>query len=268
VRSRLTWLIIVAVLGVGVAAAVDALPEGDDDESGPAGRSPGTREAAAALRSVGIRGLITYSDERCRLHAVRLPSLHATRAPAVTSCEPHISTGGILAWEGDVVWSGLGFGTVQIVLSSERVDRSVSRRFRLGGLGLRARQAVALGGQRYVVLVEGEAHDRYLAFFEVRRLLIAYELPEGREDDVLRPSPGGKYVALLASGRPGVSVFTRSGAGVHLPMVSRPRAIAWSPDDNWTALATLESVYVFRSGEEENTLARIPLAVRDLNWGA
>jgi hypothetical protein len=51
-------------------------------------------------------------------------------------------------------------------------------------------------------------------------------------------------------------------------MVPSPRTIAWSPDDDWTALATLESVYVFRSGEEENTLSRIPLAVRDLDWDA
>jgi len=93
-------------------------------------------------------------------------------------------------------------------------------------------------------------------------------LPEGSEDDLLRPSPGGTYVALLAPGRPGVSVFTRTGARAQLPMVPSPRTIAWSPDDDWTALATLESVYVFRSGEEENTLPRIPLAVRDLDWDA
>jgi hypothetical protein len=268
VCPRLTALIIVAVLGIGVAAAVDALSAGDDEVSAPAARSSGTSEAVTALRSAGVRGLITYSDAGCRLHAVRLPSLRTTRAPGITSCEPRFPTGGILAWEGDVVWSGLGFGTVQTVLSRERIDGSVSRRFRTGGLGLRARQAVALRGQRYVVLVEGEAQDRYLAFFEARRLLIAYQLPEGSEDALLRPSPGGKYVALLAPGRPGVSVFTRTGARAHLPMVPSPRTIAWSPDDDWTALATLESIYVFRSGEEEDTLPRIPLAVRDLDWDA
>jgi hypothetical protein len=268
VRSRLTALIILSVLGIGVAAAVDALPDKREDAARPAGPPSGTAAAVAALRTAGVRGLITYSDEDCRLHAVRLPSLRATRAPGVTSCEPHFPTGSILAWEGNVVWSGLGFGTVQTVLPRERIDRSVSRRFRAGGLGLRARQAVALGRQRYVVLGEGEAQDRYLAFFEARRLLIAYRLPEGSEDDLLRPSPGGTYVALLAPGRPGVSVFTRTGARAHLPMVPSPRTIAWSPDDDWTALATLESVYVFRSGEEENTLPRIPLAVRDLDWDA
>jgi hypothetical protein len=267
VRSRLTALIIVAVLGIGVAAAIDALPEGDDDVSEPA-RSSGTGEAVTALRSAGVRGLITYSDEGCRLHAVRLPSLRTTGAPGITSCEPRFPTGGILAWEGDVVWSGLGFGTIQVVLPRGRIDRSVSRRFGVAGLALRARQAVSLGRQRYVVLVEGSAGERYLAFFETRRLLVAYELPEASRGDVLRPSPRGSYVAVLMRGRPGVSVFTRTGERVPLPRVPSPRTIAWSPDDNWTAVATFDSIYVFRSQEEAATLPRIPLAVRDLDWDA
>jgi hypothetical protein len=268
VRPRLTALVIVGVLGVGLAAAVDALPEREDDASQlftPAAR---LAEAVAALRTVGIRGVLTYSDDECRLHAVRLPNLRPMRAPAVTSCEPHFPTGGIVAWEGDVVWSGLGFRTIQVVLPRGRIDRSVSRRFGVAGLALRARQALSLGRQRYVVLVEGWAGDRYLAFFERRRLLIAYRLPETGRDEVLRPSPRGGYVAVRTPGRPGVSVFTRFGERVPLPRVPSPRAIAWSPDDNWTVLATSASVYIFRSQEEASTLPRIPLAVRDLDWGA
>jgi hypothetical protein len=266
VRPRLTALVILGVLGVCLAAAVDVLSERND---GPSQLVPNPRlgEAVAALRTAGIRGVLTYSDDECRLHAVRLPTLRVTRAPAVTSCEPRFPTGGIVAWEGDVVWSGLGFRTMQVVLRRERIDRSVSRRFRVEGHDLSARQAVLLGGQRYVVLSEDE-EERYLAFFEGRRLLIAHRLPTGSDTVVLRPSPLGNYVALRTPARPAVSVFTRSGARIRLPQVPCPRTIAWSPDDNWTALATFDSVYIFRSQEEAATLPRIPLAVRDLDWDA
>jgi hypothetical protein len=267
VRPRLTALLIVGVLGVGLAAAIDALPQGEDDASQPVTTDAMMGEAVAALRTAGIRGVLTYSDDECRLHAVRLPSLRATRAPAVTSCEPRLPTGGIGTWEGDVVWSRVGFGTVQVVLRRERIDRAVSRRFRVS-LYLRARQAVLLGGQRYVVLIEAEADDWYLAFFEGGRLLIAYRLPPTSATVVLRPSPRGNYVAVRTPPRPGIGVFTRSGGRVRLPQVPSPRTIAWSPDDNWTALATLSSVYLFRSGDEETTLPRIPLAVHDLDWDA
>jgi hypothetical protein len=268
VRPWLTALVVVGLLGVGLVAAFDALPEREDNASQPVTTDARLSEAVAALRTAGIRGVLTYSDDECRLHALRLPSLRPAAAPAITSCEPHVPSGGVGAWKGDVVWSGLGFGTIQIVLSRGRIDRSVSRRFGVAGLALRARQAVSLGGQRYVVLVEGLAGERYLAFFQRRRLLIAYKLPDASEGDVLRPSPGGGYVAVLTPGRPGVSVFTRFGERVPLPRVPSPRVIAWSPDDSWTVVATLRSVYIFRSQEEAATLPLIPLSVRDLDWDA
>jgi hypothetical protein len=42
--------------------------------------------------------------------------------------------------------------------------------------------------------------------------------------------------------------------------------VTWSPDDSWTALATAESVYVFRSDRPDERIVRIPLAVQDLDW--
>ena len=263
-RSRFTVLVLVGVLGVGVAAAVDALPERDDDTTVSAPLA-GSEEAAVALRNAGVRGVITYSDERCRLHAVRLPNLKPAPAPAIESCEPHVPTGGIGAWQGDVVWSGLGFGTIQVVLPREQVGRAVGRWLGVDGLDLRAVQAVSLEGRRYALLLEDEMHIRYLAFLEGSRVLELY--PLSQESYTLRRSPRGSYVALLTRGA-SVQIFTRAGAPQRLPPVASSHAIAWSPDDDWTALATSRSVYVFRSGEDETTLPRIPLAVRDLNWDA
>jgi hypothetical protein len=265
VRSPLTVLVIAAVLGVGIAAAVDALPRRGGEDTRTVQPPLGTEEATAALRAAGVRGVITYSDQGCRLHSVRLPDLTPASAPTIRSCEPHVPSEGIGAWRGDVVWSGFGFGTIQVVLPRERIDRSVRRWIDADELGVRAVQAVSLQDQRYALLLEDEARRTYMAFFDANRLLALYPLVEA--DHTLRPSPGAHYVALLTRGST-LQVFTRAGQPQRLPPVANPHAIAWSPDDAWTALATSRSVYVFRSGEDDNTLPRIPLVVRDLNWDA
>ena len=162
-----------------------------------------------------------------------------------------------------MVWSGFGFRTIQVVLSRKSLDRAVSRRLETDRLGLRAVQAVSLQDGRYAVLLEDEARRTYAAFFEGNLALAVYPLVEA--DHTLRPSPGAKYVALLTRGST-LQVFTRAGHPQELPPVANPHAIAWSPDDAWTALATSRSVYVFRSGEDDETLPRIPLVVRDLDW--
>jgi hypothetical protein len=263
VRSPLTVLVVAVVLAVGFAAVVDALPEEREQQR----RSPrpfvGGEETAAALRQAGVRGLLTYSDQGCGLHSVRLPDLTAASAPAIRSCEPHVPTGGIGTWKGKVVWSGFGFRTIQVVLSRKSLDRAVSRRLETDRLGLRAVQAVSLQDGRYAVLLEDEARRTYAAFFEGNLALAVYPLVEA--DHTLRPSPGANYVALLTRGST-LQVFTRAGHPQELPPVANPHAIAWSPDDAWTALATSRSVYVFRSGEDDETLPRIPLVVRDLDW--
>ena len=75
-------------------------------------------------------------------------------------------------------------------------------------------------------------------------------------------------MALFEPGRAGVSLFTRTGSPVSLPPVQNPHAIAWSADERWTVLATRWSLYVFESGSATSEIARIPLAVRDLDWAA
>jgi hypothetical protein len=263
VRSPLTAVVVAAVLGVGIAAAVDALPEDPEEQRQTTPRVVAGEEAATALREAGVRGLLTYSDERCRLHTVRLPDLTAAPAPTISSCEPHVPTGGIGTWKGEVVWSGFGFRTIQVVLSRKSLERAVSRRLDSDRLGLRAVQAVSLRDRRYAVLLEDEVRRTYAAFFEGNLALAVYPLVEA--DHTLRPSPSAHYVAILTRGST-LQVFTRAGQPQRLPPVANPQAIAWSPDDAWTALATSRSVYVFRSGEDDDTLPRIPLVVRDLDW--
>jgi hypothetical protein len=269
-RRLATGFLAAGLLLLGLAAAVDAL-RGDSEQTAR-GRPASEIEApVAALRAAGARGTITYSDAECRLHAFRLPSLEPAPAPGYKSCEPHIPSRGLAAWHGEVVWSGLGFHTVQVVLSRRELTASVrddpqAQQLSFGGAGrYEARQVVALGSRRFGVVL---GHQRppfeiLLGVFEGQRLV---DLRVGLigPDDSIRPSPGGRYFALVRPQE--VRIFEATGGQLALPNASLPQAVAWSPDDQWTALATRYSIYVFPSARPDETI-RIPLAVRDLDWG-
>jgi len=64
-------------------------------------------------------------------------------------------------------------------------------------------------------------------------------------------------------------LFDRNADPFAFPTAVRsPQAVAWSPDERWTALATGHSVYVFASEPPNAPVIRVPLAVRDLDWGS
>lgn len=267
-RRSATAFVVAGLVALALAAGIDALRGEREGRAPPATAEATEPDVASVLDKAGVRGVITYSDEACRLRAVALPSLRPARAPAVASCTPLIPGGGITAWKGVVVWSGLGYGTVQVVLSKERISRAIQGAPGYEGVGdYAARQAVSLGGNRIGALLEDSAGlDRVLALFAGRRLDVV--LPRWRiGGGGLRPSRRGTYLAVFDPGEAGMLVFTRDGEPVSLPDVTNPHAIAWSPDERWTALATRWSIYVFRSDRSGATI-RLPVAgARDLAWG-
>jgi hypothetical protein len=282
VRRIATGLIVAALAALGLVAAVDAL--WSPGESSPqAARQTTTAPllarqpelAVSQLREAGVSGLLTYSDEDCRLHAVSLPELRPARAPSFEMCRPVTATGGLGAIDGEVVWSGLGYGTVQVVLSEEQLSRAI--RAGLGmeaaeDAGFRAVQAVSLGKERYVVLADStyEPRERVLAAFDGAETAFVHPRWFVANARAVRPSPRGGYYALLGPGvvaGDGSPIFSRDGDQLARPDgLPDPHAIAWSPDERWTALATDESVYVYPTQEPERLVVRIPLPVRDLDW--
>ncbi|MGH3029827.1 MAG: hypothetical protein ACRDNE_03500 [Gaiellaceae bacterium] len=271
-RRLPTGILVAAVAVLGVAAAVDAFRDGAEPSRGApaeAAVAPERTAAADALRTAGATGTLVYSDAGCRLHALRLPGLRPAPASRIQRCEPHVPTGGIGTFEGDVVWAGLGAGVVQVVRSKEELSRALRRSTGLEG-PYRAVQAVPLGGDRIAALLtDSEGLDRIFAVFEDERVLIAFARWQLGDAGLLRPSPRGTYVALIERENDAVRVFTRDGDPVVLPAgVTNPYAIAWSPDERWTALATRASVYVFATEDPDGRLIRIPVSVRDLDWEA
>lgn len=270
-RRTVTWIVVAGLAALGLAAAVDALRQEPEEIS--VAREGTTTDvelgleqlskhvAVRQLREAGVSGVLTYSDDECRLHAVSLAELEPVRAPSFESCHPHIPSGGLGVDDGDVVWAGLGVGVIQVVLTREELSRMLGRE--LGSGPYRARQAASLAKERYAVLAEGR-RGRVVAIFEKRRLqrLAAVDLDAG----VIRPSPRGRYLAILGSDR-GVLVADLDGRGISLPDVAEPHAIAWSPDERWTALAAGPQLFIFPTERTGGPLIRIPLTMRDLDWG-
>ncbi|HJS70694.1 MAG TPA: hypothetical protein VJ744_07775 [Gaiellaceae bacterium] len=280
-RRIATWLLVGAVAALGVAALVDALrgdvepvrearpPEATTTTPGLTGQ---TGPAAARLRDAEITGVLTYADDDCRLRAVSLPDLEPARAPSFEMCRPLTDSSGLGTVDGDVVWAGLGYGAVQVVVSRETLGRAISRW--LAGPGaerrgpFRAVQAVGLGPDRLVVLADStvDPTERVLVLVEHGRVIFVQPRWVVREARFIRPSPLGTYFALF--GPDGVRLFDRNAGPLALPAAARePQAVAWSPDERWTALATEDAVYVFPSEAPYDPMVRVPLAVRDLDWG-
>jgi hypothetical protein len=273
-RRTATWLLVGAVAALGLAAALDALRgEGERVVAAPPPTAPDrTEESEAAvrqLRAAGVTGVLTYSDEDCRLHAVSLPELEPAPAPSFEMCRPATSGGGLGVVDGDVVWAGLGYGAVQVVLPREELSRAI-----LGGDpgadgGFRAVQAVSLDDERMVVLADSgtELGERVVAVFDGPRARFAHLSWQADDARAIRPSPQGRYYAIFRGEPPGVGVFTREGRAVE-PAEGAPRAwaVTWSPDERWTALAAGDGIWVFPSERPRGPVIRIPLDVRDLAW--
>jgi hypothetical protein len=280
-RRIATWLLVAAVVALGFVAAFDALrseevvarePRPQTTAAAIQALTGDSGPAAARLREARVAGILTYADDDCRLSAVSLPDLEAVRAPSFEMCRPLTDSSGLGTVDGDVVWAGLGYGAVQVVVSRETLGREITRWLAAPDAArrdpYRAVQAVALGPARVLVLAESTADpaERVLVLVENGRVIHVQPPWVVREARFMRPSPLGTYFALF--GPDGVRLFDRDAGPLALPAAARdPQAVAWSPDERWTALATEGAVYVFPSEAPYDPMVRVPLAVRDLDWG-
>jgi hypothetical protein len=102
-----TWLVLVAVALVALAAAADGL-RGHSSERPAREATRESRVTSATPFSAGL-GTIYYSDPReCFLKGVTFPNLQSAPPPKLRSCRFALSPDGRTALRGDTVWQPQG----------------------------------------------------------------------------------------------------------------------------------------------------------------
>jgi hypothetical protein len=106
------------------------------------------------------------------------------------------------------------------------------------------------------------AREAILAFFDGRRLTAAH-IGGGTQLSGLRVSQEGGLAAVRSD--EAFLLLNREGDLLPAPLLPGYRAVAWSPDERWTAVATDRGITIFRTGGS-TAERRLPIAARDLAW--
>jgi hypothetical protein len=171
----------------------------------------------------------------------------------------YFANGAVRSWPGG-----------EVVFSQRELQRAVESspdptlRGRFDRYSLR--EAVWLGDTRLAAVMTARGEDQVqdlLAVFAARRLLAGHLAPPESLAG-LRGSPAGRYVAA-AEGGALVLLGSEGGEVPGLP-VEGYRAIAWSPDDEWAAVATDAGVSLFRPGAPGPPSLELARDARDLAW--
>jgi hypothetical protein len=288
-----TWLVVAAIGAIVALAAADAL------------RSTGGSERRAAPRPTvdDLTGVLLVADAECTVQALRLPDLtqdEPSRRPdcagAVWSDDASLvaeCSGGVTAvhnqsrelvrrvrgcspaWRADGSIGVLDRGSLVLARSVFRpvvLMTPAELRANLEELVEEPEtyDFVAfdwIATSRFAAVVRGgRLEEQALVVFTTDDQLELIMRGLGRLVSSVRVSPLGNYLVLTNnSPERGFSVLTRQGKRVLLPRVSDARALAWSPDEEWVALATPEEIVVARTGSRE-VVARLPVGGEALSW--
>jgi hypothetical protein len=319
-RQRATWLVVVGLATLGIAAAVDALRDGEATPQQPkaAAREPTTTVGGAApLESLtpdtGLEGVLYFTGDDCRLRALELPSLEDGDAPEWDECAFSLSpsgdavqpswavwspagafaadvgkyieldsgigfTGSVPAWRPDGTLTYMGRGALRarpggrVLLSAADLRRAAVRHPNFPDAKgpvdyVRAKEIGWLTSTRVVILLGigvrrvGELDITAVFEIEGRRLVATVAAFQSFEH--LWTSPRGTFFAL---GNTTLQLYDRNGNARPLPQLTRPRAIAWSPDESWAAVATRASIYLIAMGTDQPRVHRLPVQAHDLAW--
>jgi hypothetical protein len=118
---------------------------------------------------------------------------------------------------------------------------------------LLAADVLAAGRYEQVVVVGG------------RRAIAVVPVSGGRLS-ALQVSPRGRYFAVRAEDPDAVLLFDRDGNALDHPSLTRAHAIAWSPGERWTAIATEDDVEIWRTTAPNQRLRRLGIRAGDLAW--
>jgi hypothetical protein len=288
-----TWLVVGAIGAIVALAAADAL------------RSTGGSERRAAPRPTvdDLTGTLLVADADCSVQALRLPDLtqdEPSRRPdcagAVWSDDATLvaeCNGGVTAvhnqsrelvrrvrgcspaWREDGSVGVLSHGSLVLARSVFRPVVLMTPAELRANLEELVEQPETydfvafdwIATSRFAAVVRGgRLEEQALVVFTTDDRLELILRGLGRLVSSVRVSPLGNYLVLTNnSPERGFSALTRAGERVLLPRVSDARALAWSPDEEWVALATPEETVVARTGSRE-VVARLPMGGEALRW--
>jgi hypothetical protein len=230
--------VVVGIAAVGVTALVDSIRPQEDEVSARGEPTP-----EAALAHAGVTGTLVLTDAACRTHVVRLPSLEVENA-ASKSCGDAKRARGALP--RDVVSAALSGRLAQ------------PRSYRVAELARTAdgRVAAILRGRR--------PWQQAVAVFRGRRVTLV--VPHlGSQLSGMRISPSGLVAVLRSDISRVAEVLDASGREVELPQIANVHAVAWSPDEHWTALSTRTGTFIARTGTQQ-VVARVPVGAESVSW--
>jgi hypothetical protein len=295
---RGTALLIAAVVALGIAATVDALRNGDDEEAAPEPTTTRRVEVAPSsadeLRAAGVSGTVFFTvrvDEGCELHALRLPALQEIGSFLFDLCRFDISSEGTIvagprcpgraievrevgavggstdhfrgcapAWKpnGELTFVRDG----DVVTPTKTLVRNVARfaRNALGaGSRLSVRQLAWLTSTRVAALVA--SHD------DVPDVVVMVERGRQVSEPIFVGGGSEFYVSqrsqeiLIADRGFGVQVYGRDGRflSANRFTFNDVGAVAESPEGRWVALARPGNICIY-DDKEPRPRIRAPVA--------
>ena len=264
-----TWILVIAISALAGAAALDAVRDRRATESTPEGnpdRAAPFDGVAAELAAVGVEGALSYVDDECRAHTIRLPAFEPVDAPSTVPCRiapplrpsssSFVQPGGTVGMVRNAAASVSGVASPREVVVHKLAWLDDSR---LAAI-VSTRQAP---GRTRIVVVDARGLVGSAPWFQSRSARF-FVSPRGSFFAVSTKGPLS-FLLLDRDARPGaLADVARDWFG--RTSLTGARAIAWSPDERWTALAKAGSVYVFTTRNEEPKLVRLPLDAQDLAW--
>jgi hypothetical protein len=290
-----TWLV-VAAIGILIAlAAADALRSiGGGEQGGEPGPTP-TR--------ADLQGMLVVADAECSVTALRLPNLTPEEPPRLPDCggavwsedgtvvarckgvvtEIHNASGALVrelpgcspAWradgsigvlhDGGLVLARGVFRSLTLMTRAELHANLTELVERPESYEFVAFDWIEASGFAAVVR-GGRIEDQALVVFTMDRRIRLILTGLGRLVSSVRVSPLGNYLVVTTNTpERGFTVLTLEGERIALPRVPDARAIAWSPDERFVALATRANVVVAPTGSRE-VAARLPVGADALEW--
>jgi hypothetical protein len=282
VRTLVSWLVVVGLASLAVVAVLDAVsaePSPDATERTGTGSTvdaipvlAADADAVAALRDGGARGVLVYVDPTCRSVELRLPTLERRIIDESPRCPPSTDEGDWTPVEEPLVMppgceretGPAPQGCRYVVLGARHVQRALA----VGGR-VTISEVAWLSGMRVAAIVRDERRRLdVLAVFERRRLVAPPSLADA-DLTGLRVSPYRRHIAVRSSAG-GVFVLDWEGRfampGRFRLALLDTRAVTWSPDEAWTAVATGRRVYVVPTDHRSSTAIELPVAALGIDW--